>query len=130
MAAALERDLSLLETERPDTPARQRSMLAALEYSWELLAPEKRRVFSRLSVLRGSFTAEDASETAGATYPILQALLDKSLLQCDVNGRFSMHELLRRFAEEKLCAAGQGDGPARREQAGAAGVGGNLLYCG
>src|SRR5438045_9468486 len=41
-------------------------------------------------------------KVAGAKLPILAALVDKSLLQRDPDGRYEIHELLRQYAEAKL----------------------------
>ena len=62
----------------------------------------------RLSVFRGGFTRAAAQEVAGASLRSLSQLLDKALLRRDPDtGRYSMHELLRQYAEERLEGAGE-----------------------
>lgn len=81
---------------------------------WQLLSPDERHVFSRLALFRGGFLAEAAFEVAGATLAVLRALCDQSLLQREPAGRYTVHELVRRFAAERLAAAGLADETARR----------------
>jgi len=59
----------------------------------------EQEAFAALSVFRGGFTREAAEQVAGT----IATLVDKSLVQR--NGeRFELHEVLRKFAEEKLSA--------------------------
>jgi len=94
--------LDTLTTELRDVPERHRSVRAAFDHSWALLPRAERQVFRRLSVFRGGFSEKAARWVTGATWPILQALVDKSLLRRDVSGRYGMHGLLRQYAAEKL----------------------------
>lgn len=80
-------------------------MRAAFEPTWNRLTEDERSVFSKLSVFRGGFTREAAEQVAGATLRTLTALVDKSLLRIDANGRYDLHELLRQYASEKLAAS-------------------------
>lgn len=72
-----------------------------------MLTPSERDVLPRLSVFAGSFGRAAAEYVAGAPLPLLAALVDKSLLRADGNGRFSMHSLLRQCAAERLDARDQ-----------------------
>lgn len=114
VAAALEQDQPILETQVQDVPARHASIRAVLEHAWQLLSPDERHVFSGLAVFRGGFQADAAFDVAGATLPVLRALIDKSLLQRDATGRYSMHDLVRPFAAERLHASGQAETTALR----------------
>jgi len=105
IAGEIERSLDLLTTSQQDMPPRHRSMRAALEQSWCLLAPQEQQVFARLSVFQGSFGAPAAAEVAGASPADLQVLAAKSLLRSLGQGRYEMHELLRQYAAEKLTAS-------------------------
>jgi len=111
IARALEQNLDILTTMLRQIPERQRSVRAAFEYSWQMLAGPERDAFARLSIFRGGFGAEAAFQVSGAAPPTLLALLEKSLLRRDPAGRYAMHELLRQYAEEKLHAE-----PAAREE--------------
>jgi predicted ATPase/DNA-binding SARP family transcriptional activator len=118
IATALERGMGgVLQTQWRDVAPRHASVLAVLEHTWQLLAMSERSVFSRLGVFFGGFLAEAAFEVAGATLEALRALIDKSLLYREDNGRYRMHEMVRRFAVEKLAAAGRADETERRHLA-------------
>ena len=109
IAAELEgesaRGLDLLQTDGQDLPARQRSMRAVFDQSWDLLAARERQVLAGLAVFRGSLTLEAARQVATASLRELRALVDRSLLQRATAGRYEMHELLRQYAEERLVEA-------------------------
>jgi DNA-binding CsgD family transcriptional regulator len=83
-------------------------MLAAFDYSWQQLEPAEQSAFAHLSVFRGGFDRAAAEAVAGASLPVLSALVDKSLLRWTpgdgqgAGGRYYIHELLRQFGQEKL----------------------------
>jgi predicted ATPase len=102
IASEIGQSLDFLEAELRDLPQRQRSMRAVFDRSWRLLSEREREVFQRLSVFRGGFTRQAASQVAGASLRELRALVGKSLLQRDPQGRYTVHELLRQYAAERL----------------------------
>jgi tetratricopeptide (TPR) repeat protein len=85
-----------------DLPERHRSLHAVFDHSWKLLAADEQRVFAGCSVFRGGFTREAAAEVTGATLPVLAALVDKSLLRRNLNGRYEVHELARQYGAARL----------------------------
>jgi len=97
-----------LATDWRDGPERQRSMRAVFDWSWQLLNQDEQRVLRQLAVFYGGFTGVAAQAVTGATLPVLTRLLHKSLVQWDesnrtaATGRYTLHELLRQFAAEKL----------------------------
>ena len=99
------RALEFLAMDWYDLPARQRSLRAVFDQSWDLLTPRERELFSTLSVFRGGFTVQAARHVAQASARDLAALVDKSLLQHSVAGRYELHDLLRQYAAEKLAEA-------------------------
>ncbi len=109
IAERLGPDPNMLTAQTRDVPARHRSMRAVFEHSWELLSERSRRLFMRLAVFRGGFTRKAAETVAGASLMQLAALIDKSLLDRDADGRYAFHALLRQFGETKLEAAGEAD---------------------
>jgi predicted ATPase len=107
MARADGQRLDLLQADYRDLPERQRSMRAVLDQSWRLLAEREQGILAALSVFHGSFSAEAAQAVAGASLRDLLRLVDRSLLQRSTEGRCALHDLLRRYAAEKLAAADQ-----------------------
>jgi DNA-binding SARP family transcriptional activator len=97
IAEELERDLGFLTITSLDIPERHRSLEAVLECSWGFLASEEQNALKKLSVFRGGFSPDAASEAAGIHWAMLLSLLDKSFLRRDQNGRFEMLEVMRRF---------------------------------
>jgi predicted ATPase/class 3 adenylate cyclase len=105
----LPKRLDLLQGPRDSEP-RQRTLRAAIEWSYDLLAPAEQRLLRRLSVFAGGCTLEVAEEVCDADLDDLSALLDKSLLRrrTDPAGeRFWLLETIREFAGERLDAAGE-----------------------
>ncbi|HEX8684249.1 MAG TPA: tetratricopeptide repeat protein [Ardenticatenaceae bacterium] len=104
IAEEIERNLDFLTATTRDAPARHRSMRAVFDHSWSLLLPQERLVLSRLSVFQGGFSREAAEQVAGASLPVLSALVDKSLLRRTETGRYDLHELVRQYAGSNLQA--------------------------
>jgi hypothetical protein len=77
----LEQRLPLLTSGARDLPERQRTLRGTIEWSYELLLPEERRLFARLAVFRGGCTLDDAEAIVEADVDKLQSLVDKSLLR-------------------------------------------------
>ncbi len=109
IADEIARGLDILESQARNVPERHRSMRAVLQHSWSLLSKTERNVFRRLAVFRGGFAYEAAERVTGATLWTLSALVDKSLLQVDANGRYDLHELVRQYAAEQLNTSGEAD---------------------
>lgn len=97
----LERGLDILTGYERDLPERHRSMQSVLEHSWSLLGHSQQASLEALSAFRGGFTRDAAQEVAGASYPDLIALVNKSWLQLKEE-RYQIHELLRQFLSRKL----------------------------
>jgi predicted ATPase/class 3 adenylate cyclase/Tfp pilus assembly protein PilF len=100
--------------------ARQATLKATIDWSWQLLTPWEQAALAQCSVFEGPFTlgaAEaviDASawRDAPAALDIVQALVDKSLLKSATGAAaqdepaFGMYLSVREFAAERLDAAG------------------------
>lgn len=108
IAREIERNLGFLTTAWSNVPARHQSVRAVFDHSWRLLTSEERRLFRKLSVLRGGFRYPAAVQVAGASLTSLSSLVDKSLLQVTLarlgegESRYSIHELLRQYGAEQL----------------------------
>jgi predicted ATPase len=101
IAAAIAHSLDFLATTRRDVPPRQRTLRALFDWSWSRLCAEEQEVFQRLALFCGPFTREAAAQVAHASFPILAALVDKSLLWRR-GMTYQLHEVTRHFAGEKL----------------------------
>jgi predicted ATPase/DNA-binding XRE family transcriptional regulator/Tfp pilus assembly protein PilF len=111
IATEVARSIDFLALASRGAPERHRSLRAVFEHSWTLLTEEERGVLARLAVFRGGFDRTAASQVAGASLPLLAALVDKSLVQTASAGdaalRYEIHELLGQYLREKLREAGE-----------------------
>jgi predicted ATPase/DNA-binding XRE family transcriptional regulator len=102
IAEEIERNLDFLATPARGVPERHRSIAAVFDHSWRLLGEGERQALRRLSVFRGSFSREAADAVAGARLPVLSALVSKSLVRHNQQGRYDLHELVRQYAAAQL----------------------------
>jgi predicted ATPase/serine/threonine protein kinase len=116
----LQNRLKLLTGGARDLPARQRTMRAAISWSYELLEEDERKLLNRLSVFAGGCTLDAAEKVCAANRDLqidmldrIAALVDKSLLiqqeQGDGETRFRMLEVVRAYALEELEATGEAE---------------------
>jgi predicted ATPase/DNA-binding SARP family transcriptional activator len=106
IANEIELSLDFLESQNQDMPDRQKSIRAAIEYSWKRLSGEDQKSFISLSIFVGGFTSRAAQDVSGASLRTLRTLVDKSLIVHNQDGRYEIHKLLRQFGEEHLHATG------------------------
>lgn len=99
--------LRLLSDGDRDRPARQQSLSASLDASWELLPPWARDALAQLAVFDGGFTLEAAEGVldlaahpdAPWTVDVLAELIDASLLRTEPDGeRFRMLVVVQEWA--------------------------------
>ena len=102
LLARLDHRLPLLSSRSRDAPARQRTLHATIEWSYELLEPSEQELFRRVSVFDGSFSLESAEAVCGADLDALESLVAKSLLRRWDSGRLGMLETIREYALERL----------------------------
>ncbi len=99
-----------LADDRAETPAaaglpeRHASLAAVFAHTWQRLAGAERLAFARLCVFRGGFD-DDAAAALGVDAAALVALADRSLVRASGDGRFAIHEVLRRFGVQRLDAS-------------------------
>lgn len=94
-------NITTLHTTMPDLPPRHRSLQAVLEGSYTLLTPAQQHILARVAVLHGGCTAEAAAIVLEATPHDMDSLVRRALLH-NQDGRYTVHELIRQFAETKL----------------------------
>ncbi|HXF20287.1 MAG TPA: AAA family ATPase, partial [Streptosporangiaceae bacterium] len=115
LADRLDDRLGLLTVGDRLAPGRQRSLAAAVEWSYRLLGEDERRVFRAVSVFAGPFTLEAAGAVAGDDAgAVVLRLVDCSLLVPPREGpdgrwRYVMLETLRAYGAGLLAAAGEQD---------------------
>jgi predicted ATPase/class 3 adenylate cyclase len=111
--------LPLLVSRDRDRDERQRTLEAAIAWSYDLLDPDEQRVLRALSVFAGGCTLEAAEAVTGADLDLLESLLDKSLVRhrADEAGedRYWLLETIREYAAARLQEAGESE-PARQAQ--------------
>ena len=108
----LDRRLPLLASTSRGRPERQRTMWAAIEWSYDLLDEPEKRLFARLSAFAGGCSLEGADAVADPGdlgMPLLEglgALVGKSLLRQSAGvgrePRFSMLETILEYAGDRL----------------------------
>lgn len=113
---ALGERFALLRKTQRDTPARHRTLLATLQWSYALLAPEEQRLLRFLGVFVGGFTAAMAAEVASGvegdrweTIDRLATLVERSLVALDDQDppRYRLLESTRAFALAQLAGEGE-----------------------
>jgi serine/threonine protein kinase/tetratricopeptide (TPR) repeat protein len=118
IAEEISQDFGFLTTSLRDLPSRHRSVRSVSEYSWKLLNGEEKVVLRCLSVFRGGFNRDAVRAVVGASLPILNVLIDKSLLRrSPASGRYDIQELLRQFAAEKLAEKPEEEADMLRQHA-------------
>ncbi|MFI0450746.1 AfsR/SARP family transcriptional regulator [Actinomadura sp. 6N118] len=127
LADRLDDRFRLLGAGRRDAPARQRTLRAMIDWSWELLTEPERIVLRRLAVHAGDCTLE-AVETvcsgagieAADVLDLLARLVDRSLVVA-VDGpggpRYRLLESVAAYSLEQLDAAGETERVRRRHLA-------------
>lgn len=95
-----------------DAPARQRTLEASVQWSYDLLETPQQRALSRLSVFAGGFGLEAAEHIAAGpdlsaadVLDLVSDLVDRSLLQVvdgDGEVRYRMLETIRAYARQRL----------------------------
>ncbi len=115
----------LLAGGRRTAVPRQQTLHALIDWSWDLLTEDDRRLLRRLSIFAGGWTAETAARIVvddadmGDEVELLDRLtrlVDRSLVIVDrgPSTRFRMLETIRQYAREKLIGAHEVEGLADR----------------
>src|SRR5205085_2848226 len=113
IAERLDDRFQLLVSGRRTAPARQQTLRATIDWSYQLLTASERRVLRSLSVFAGGWTLEAAEQVCvDAELPrtelveLVTHLVDKSLVLTEPSSRgqvrFRLLESVRAYAEEQL----------------------------
>jgi predicted ATPase/DNA-binding SARP family transcriptional activator len=108
LASRLQDPLAILDRGARDAPARQRTLRATIDWSYDLLDAGARSAFAALAVFPGDCTIEAAQAIARASLHALAALQAKSLI-ARRGERLVMLETLRDYAAERLAERGDAD---------------------
>lgn len=114
LLALLTNRLALLNEGPIDAPARQRTLRAAIDWSYDLLDADEQRLFRRLSVFSGGFTLDAAEHVGGFGADAIASLASKSLLRRTASAgsrtpRFALLETVREYGLERLAASGDSE---------------------
>src|SRR4051812_87658 len=112
VAARLDDRFRLLSRGDRTKAPRHRTLRGVIEWSWDLLDEDERRLARRLTVFAGGATPEAVAEVCGLPVEeadeLLADLVDKSLIE-DSTGRYRMLDTIRVFCAERLAEAGERD---------------------
>jgi len=113
IAAGLRDRLEMLATGPRTAPARQATLQASFDWSYDLLSAAERNLLRQCSVFAGGFDLEAALAVCPAAgLEVLAALVDRSLLlvqddQGQDGPRYRVLEPIRQFAARRLAGAGE-----------------------
>ncbi|GAB2936105.1 hypothetical protein GCM10027203_41460 [Nonomuraea fastidiosa] len=117
LAERLDDRFRLLASGHRDAPARQRTLRAMIDWSWELLTGAERLVLRRLAVHADGCTLEAAEDVCAEpgldVLDLLARLVDRSLVLRTTgpgaDGRYRLLESVSAYCVERLEAAGELD---------------------
>jgi predicted ATPase/tetratricopeptide (TPR) repeat protein len=117
LAERLADRFQLLRSASTASPTRQQTLAATLQWSHDLLEPDERVLFRRLSVFAGTFdlsaveaVCSDAAVPTAVAADALARLVEKSLVTVDDSRRrrrYRLLETVRDYAHDRLAEAGE-----------------------
>lgn len=111
IARRLDDRFSLLRGGDRSAPSRHQTLLAVIDWSWNLLGERERRALRRLSAFPDGFALDAAEEVLGGdALADIEELVEQSLLTVvETSGgvRYRMLETVREFGRMRLEAAGE-----------------------
>ncbi|WP_435243053.1 ATP-binding protein [Streptomyces cucumeris] len=126
LLTVLDDRLALLNQGSRGAPARQQTLRAAIDCSFDLCTPQEQWGWARLSVFRGGFDLEAAEAVCAGeelareqVLDIVSELVDKSVLTMESQrglGRFRMLETIREYGRDLLRLGGEEEAVRRRHR--------------
>jgi predicted ATPase len=118
IARELAQNDALLVTQASDLPVRHHSVRAVWDATWARLSLEEQTIFAQVGVLRGGGARPAVQAVTGASLGQLHALVGKALLRYDpARERYTVHELLRQYAVERLAMDATAEHGTRKRHA-------------
>ncbi|MFI6515191.1 BTAD domain-containing putative transcriptional regulator [Spirillospora sp. NPDC050679] len=118
LAARLDDRFGVLVSGRRDAPARQRTLRAMIDWSWEPLGEAERTVLRRLAVHADGCTLRTAERICAApgldVLDTLARLVDRSLVAAAEGPRYRLLDSVRAYALERLEESGEAEEIRRR----------------
>jgi predicted ATPase/DNA-binding SARP family transcriptional activator len=114
-----------LAYQRPAVDARHQALRAAMDWSYDLLSAEERRVLGELSVFAGTFGLAQVAEVCAGGDPVaalevVDRLAGKSLVAAEPSEdgtRYRLLDTIRYYAADRLAEVGGSDAARRRHAA-------------
>jgi serine/threonine protein kinase/tetratricopeptide (TPR) repeat protein len=100
LAEMLDKNFDMLES----GTGRHRSLKTVFDESYKLLSPEQQHLLACIGIFESGFELDAAKAIAGASKSTLDVLLDHSLLELSIEGRYHQHPILHSFCKERLSA--------------------------
>jgi predicted ATPase/DNA-binding SARP family transcriptional activator len=88
---------------------RHQTLRAVVDWSWDLLDDDERRLWRRFAVFHGGADVPAVEQVCAADLDLLGTLVDKSLLVLGPDGRYRMLETIREYGLERLAEAGEAE---------------------
>ena len=116
----------LLTSGARNAPARQQTLRALVDWSWDLCSADERTLWARASVFAGGFELDAAEQICGdeslpadTVLDLIESLVDKSVLTRSADGpraRYRMLEVVREYGAARLAEAGEQPAVAARHR--------------
>ncbi|MDP9352569.1 MAG: tetratricopeptide repeat protein, partial [Chloroflexota bacterium] len=123
MLGRIDHSLALLTGGARDLPERQRTLSAAIDWSYDLLDEKEKTLFARLAVFAGGWTLEAAEAVCDPEGGLdvmdgMESLVEQSLIRLSgdhgAEPRFRMHATMREYALLRLERCGEAEDVRRR----------------
>ncbi|MEU6711291.1 BTAD domain-containing putative transcriptional regulator [Nonomuraea sp. NPDC046802] len=119
VARRLDRRFRLLTSGPRDVPARQRTLRAVIDWSWELLTEPERGVLCRLALHPGGCALDTAEEVCSGSSPddvvdLLARLVDRSLVTVTAGPRYRLAHSVAAYCVDRLAESGELEDVRRR----------------
>ena len=102
IANDVETALDAFSSYLPSAPPEQQGFRAIMDLAWRMLSEDERSMLRRASIFVADFDATAASKVMGAEPVHIDALIARSVLIRNTEGRLELHSLVREYAQQKL----------------------------